>query len=726
MSGYSENSKFIEAFLRKVASGRDFTQDIWVEREVKRQGEGGEVTKASSSSQKIIGKQIHNLTQLLEDDLDYCFNRGRFVFRFITAIAGSGKTALLSYFRELIKIDNDRSKYSIIVSFDFSAKLHPSSNIQEFSSKFYSYILAETLWKVLTNEEIKPVAKYVLEELIGKNNFPVLEQSRDFEISFLGKFNKYIKDVNIDWQDVFLRVINEISKINSQYTFIYLIDELDDALRKCEDQDQQEIRGVFKSLTNKISSQDYNDEVRLLIYMAGTSDILSKFINSESASERRFSTLSISLGSGLSNEFHKIREKINKRIESAYNNCENFAEAFCKIQEIDNKVQSKLQTNMRVLGNYCRDYALAALEIYEEYFGDKSENHFQGSAKQLTYLVDSLCQDSWKDYLNQPEYKLQLEKTTNNSDEHIFKCYAKLLKHGEIVASAYGGSRNYELLSVYVDKFIQLLEKSNFKPDDHNDTPPNIAFIISPAQCSSFIKNKLISKKIQLINSSEITMNTVTSNSSVSTQELVPENKSSIDINMANHDALIKVFKNTNIGRSIISKIIDSRPYKDIEDLFSKVKGIGVERRKTLQDKLNRNEICFRIGVFISYNSKDKSEVEKIISNLKENKISYWIDEEILGGEEIRKKLEEVIKDDNLWAAAIFYGNNGPGRWQDVEISALFRKYLKNDHPVIPVVLKSCKSDPQISPFLENHKYVDFRKRSQDQYDFLVRSIKRE
>jgi hypothetical protein len=730
MPDLSENSRFIEGFLRKVASGRDFTQDIWIEREVKRQGEGGEATKANSSSGKIIGKQIHNLTELLEDDLDYCFNRGRFIFRFITAIAGSGKTTLLSYFRELIEIKNDRSKRSIVVSFDLSAKLRISNNIQSFHGKFYSYILAETLWRTLHNEEIRSVAEYVLRELVGSESFNQLDQARDFEIGFLGKFNRLFKDIDVDFQDVFLSVIRQISEISSQYAFVYLIDELDDALREDTNQSQQ-IRAVFKSLINRISSKEYNDEVRLLIYLAGTSDILRDFITSESASERRFSTLNITLGPGLADEFWKIREKINRRIEGAYKNCECFEEAFHKVQEIDEKLKSKLHENMRVLGNYCRDYALAALEIYEEYFSDKSENHFEGSPKQLTNLIDSLCKSNWKDYLNKSEYQLRLEKITNNPDEHIFKCYAKLFKDGEIVASAYGGARNYELLNGYVDRFIQLLDESNFKSDGYPETPPDIAFILSPVECSSFLEKKLGSKKIHFVNLSRTTLNTISSKSSGSIQELtnkevVNKNKASVDINMANEDILFKVFKNTNIHRGIINKIIASQPYKDINDLVSKVQGIASSRRQTIQEKLDTNEICFRIGVFISYNSKDKNEVDKIVSKLKENKISYWIDDEILGGEEIRKKLEEVIKSDQLWAAAVFYGNHGPGRWQEVEISSLFSKYVKYKHPVIPVVLNSCTSEPQVSPFLENLKYIDFRNKKTKPIDLLVRSIKRD
>lgn len=721
MADYLERSTFIENFLTKVSRGRDFTQDIWIEREVKRKGEGGEVTKVDSFSEK----NIKNLTELLEDDLDHCFNRGMFVFRLVAAIAGSGKTTLLSYFRELIKIKNDDSKFITVVSFDLPTKLQNLSNTQSFHNKFYSYILAETLYKILRKEEIRSVAEYVLRTLVGEKGFNELDQTRDFEIGFIGKFNNFFKDIDIDLQDVFLSVIRQVSAINPQYTFVYLIDELDDALRESSSQAQQ-MRSVFKTLMNRISGKDYNDEIRLLMYLAGTSDILNEFITLESAGERRFSTYNIALGFGLLDEFQKITEKIISRIKGAYKDCEGYEEASHKIQKIDEKIKSKRSGKTQVLGSYCSDYARAVLAICKEHFGDKPEKHFEGTTKQLAEIIELTCKNKWKEYWNKPGYKLQLEKISNNSDEHIFKCYVKLLKDGEAVASAYGGSRNYELLGGYVDRFVQLLEIAHFKPDGYNENPPDIAFILSPIECSSFLKRKLSSKKTHFINSSRTTLDILKSGASSSTQEVVAENKFSIDINLSNENALLNIFKDTNIHRGIIKKIIASRPYRDLADLVSKVQGIASSRRQTIQEKLDKNEICFRISAFISYNTQDKLEVDKIVSKLRENKISYWIDDEILAGEEIRKKLEEVIKSDRLWAAVVFYGKNGPGSWQDVEISTLLRKNITYKDLIIPVVLKSCTEEPQVSPFLENLKYVDFRKRTPDPIEYLVRSIKRE
>ncbi|KAM3089714.1 TIR domain-containing protein [Phormidesmis sp. 146-35] len=723
MTDSSENSSFIEPFLSRVASGRDFCQDIWIEREVKRQGEGGEVTKANSASQKIIGKQLHTITDLLQDDLDYCFNKGRFIFRFIAAIAGSGKTTLFNYFRELIEVENGNFNRSIVVSFELPAKLRVSRNSQSFHNKFYSYILAETIWKILHDVEIKTVGEYVLRELVGESSSE-LTQARDFDIGFLGKFNRFTKDIDVDLQNVFLDVIHRVKTADPRYAFIYLIDELDDALREDATQPQQ-MRAVLKSLTNRISSREYNNEVRLLIYMAGTSDILNTLISSEAASERRFSTLSITLGPGLTDEFRKIREKIDTRIEGAYKNCEGFEGAFDKIKKIDEKIKSKLHGNMRVLGNYCRDYALEVLGIYQEHFIDKYENHFEGSGKQLKELIDVLCRSQWQEYLGQSNYQISFEKLTNDSNDHIFRCYAKLLKDGEVVASAYGGARNYELLSGYVDRFIQLLEESNFKQDICGEVPPDIAFILSPVDCSNFLKRKLSLRRIQFVNLFERIGDTSSSKFPSLTQEVV-EKEIPIDINMASESILSDVFRGTNIHTGIINGIVASRPYKDIDDLVSKVKNIGPSRRRTIQEKFDGNEICFRIGVFISYNTQDKTEVDKIVAKLKDNKISYWIDDEILGGEEIRKELEKIIESDRLWAAAIFHGKTGVGPWQDTEISALLRNNVKYNDLIIPVVLKSCVGEPKVSSFLANLKYVDFREKRPDPIDFLIRSIKRE
>ncbi|MGB3492913.1 MAG: TIR domain-containing protein [Elainellaceae cyanobacterium] len=718
------NSNFVESFLSKVASGRDFSQDIWIEREVKRQGEGGEVTKANSSSYKIVGKQIRNITDLLQDDIDYCFSNGRSVFRFITAIAGSGKTTLLSYFKELIELEDNNLRRSIVVQFELPTKLKASKSFQDFHGKFYSYILARTIWEILHDEEIKIVGEFFLRELVQNDSYNQLVQAKNFGIGFLSKFIASIKSIDVDLQDVFLSVINDVSKRSSRHAFVYLIDELDDAIREDPLQSQQ-MRAALKSLVNRVSSEDYDEGVRLLMYMAGTSDILSNFINSESASERRFTTFSIALGSGLKDEFRKIREKIDQRIEGAYQTCEGFDEASHKIQDIDDKLKSKIHENMRVLGNYCRDYASSVLEVYGEYFSDKPENHFGGTAKQFKDLIETLCRANWEGYLDPPNYEISFEKINNNSDEHIFNCYASLLKDGEVVASAYGGARNYELLNNYVDKFIQLLKDSSYKADTDEGSHSDIAFIISPVDCSLFLKKKIKRYKINFINSSQDVIDAVNLSSTYSEQNICNSSQAPVDINLAPESVLLDVFQGTSIRQGIISKIIEHRPYKNINEI-SNVQGIGSSRMRVIQERFDSHEICCRIGVFISYNSRDKSEVDKIVKKLEENKISYWIDDQILGGEEIRKKLEEIICSDQLWAAAICYGNYGPGPWQDVEISSLLQKSVKDKSLIIPVILKSCTGDPEVSLFLKNLKIVDFREKKPKPIDFLIDSIKRD
>jgi hypothetical protein len=729
MSQAPEDYKFLEKFLREVSSGRDFAPDIWIEREVKPQGEGGEAIKAKSSSTKIVGKQINNLTELLEDDIDYCFNQGRFVFRFITAIAGSGKTTLLSYFRELIEARNNDSSHSIVISFDLPAKLRVLDDASSFHTKFYTYILAETFWQILSGGEIRFIAEDILQSLLDNDQFNQLIQARNFEIGFLGKFISFFRGKHDDLQAIFLSTISKVSETNSQYAFVYLIDELDDALKQGDNQSQ--MREVFKSLINKLSSREYKDEIKLLMYLAGTSSILQTFITSEEAIERRFSHLNITLGSGLNDEFEKIREKINRRLEGAYNKCDGFEDAFRKIQAIDQSLRSR-SGNARVLGNYCRDYAHSALEIYSEYFSDKSECHFAGSKKQLKDLVSSLCKDYWQNYLSRSEYQLKIVEKPDNPNEHAFDCYANLIKNGETIASAYGGARNYELLAGYVEWFMKRLDNSNFRPKSDAGEPSDLCFILSPESCSALLARKLALKSIQLINLSE--KDAVKSaflaekQKEESQKGVLPETKI-VDVNLATEKTLLQVFQGTNIRKDIIKKIIESRPYENIEELKSKVSGIGSERRKSIQEKLDNSEICFRFGVFISYNSKDKTEVDSIVKELEtKHKILCWIDDKILGGQDVRKKLEEIISSDRLWSAAIFYGSNGPGPWQEAEISSFFQKYVKQNRPIVPVLLKSCIEEPQISPLLGSLKYVDFRnkKKSADAIDELVRSIRGE
>ncbi len=105
------------------------------------------------------------------------------------------------------------------------------------------------------------------------------------------------------------------------------------------------------------------------------------------------------------------------------------------------------------------------------------------------------------------------------------------------------------------------------------------------------------------------------------------------------------------------------------------------------------------------------------------------MDDQMLAGKLVLEELEKIIESDELWSAAVFFGNHGVGDWQKQEINVLFRKYVKRNDLVIPVILKSCKREQEIiTGFLTNLTHLDFRTihKKADQIKQLVRSIKGE
>jgi hypothetical protein len=63
-------------------------------------------------------------------------------------------------------------------------------------------------------------------------------------------------------------------------------------------------------------------------------------------------------------------------------------------------------------------------------------------------------------------------------------------------------------------------------------------------------------------------------------------------------------------------------------------------------------------------------------------------------------------------AATVFLGPHGLGHWQEFEQAGFLQHFLRRRCPVIPVILPSCTEAPEVSAFLENMAWVDFRKQS--------------
>jgi hypothetical protein len=123
--------------------------------------------------------------------------------------------------------------------------------------------------------------------------------------------------------------------------------------------------------------------------------------------------------------------------------------------------------------------------------------------------------------------------------------------------------------------------------------------------------------------------------------------------------------------------------------------------------------------VFLCHNSDDKPAVKEIGNRLKERGLLPWLDEwELRPGLPWQRALEQQIK--TIKAAAVFVGESGIGPWQDLELAAFLRQFVKREWPVIPVLLPGEKERPELPPFLEGMTWVDFRKSEPDPMEQLV------
>jgi hypothetical protein len=126
--------------------------------------------------------------------------------------------------------------------------------------------------------------------------------------------------------------------------------------------------------------------------------------------------------------------------------------------------------------------------------------------------------------------------------------------------------------------------------------------------------------------------------------------------------------------------------------------------------------------VFLCHNSEDKPAVREIAQKLIRQGIKPWLDEkEIRPGTSWQTALGEQIK--SIKSAAVFVGNSGIGPWQNQEIQALLSQFVKRKCPVIPVVLPSAKTTPDLPWTLENLHSVDFRMTNLDPLKQLIWGI---
>lgn len=164
-----------------------------------------------------------------------------------------------------------------------------------------------------------------------------------------------------------------------------------------------------------------------------------------------------------------------------------------------------------------------------------------------------------------------------------------------------------------------------------------------------------------------------------------------------------------------------TKTYREITgilDSLSSASRSGID----ICDYWSTSDQTSEFDVFMCHNSDDKIQVREMNHALNAKGIKTWLDEEQLPpGRSWQELLEEQIQ--TIKSAAIFVGPSGMGPWHNVEIRAFLQEFVRRKCPVIPVILKSCKTVPQLPFFINQLTWVDFRKDTPDPFGQLLWGI---
>jgi hypothetical protein len=111
-----------------------------------------------------------------------------------------------------------------------------------------------------------------------------------------------------------------------------------------------------------------------------------------------------------------------------------------------------------------------------------------------------------------------------------------------------------------------------------------------------------------------------------------------------------------------------------------------------------------------------------LYQGLKDRGRAPWFDEEHLQpGKPWQRELEAAIP--RIRTAAVVVGPRGQGPWQEVELDAFLREFVRRGCSVIPVLLEDAGDTPRLPLFLQAFTWVDFRKTTPDPWSRLIWGI---
>jgi GTPase SAR1 family protein/nucleotide-binding universal stress UspA family protein len=135
---------------------------------------------------------------------------------------------------------------------------------------------------------------------------------------------------------------------------------------------------------------------------------------------------------------------------------------------------------------------------------------------------------------------------------------------------------------------------------------------------------------------------------------------------------------------------------------------------------LQGKEKAAKFDVFLCHNWEDKPAVRELADRLRKLGLRPWLDEsELRPGLPWQPTIGEQIQ--SISAAIVVVGSQ-VGPWQDREMEAFLRQFVKRLCPVIPVLLPNTEP-PELPPLLDGMTWVNLGADIPDPYDQLVWGI---
>jgi GTPase SAR1 family protein len=132
-------------------------------------------------------------------------------------------------------------------------------------------------------------------------------------------------------------------------------------------------------------------------------------------------------------------------------------------------------------------------------------------------------------------------------------------------------------------------------------------------------------------------------------------------------------------------------------------------------------EAVEEFDVFLCHNWEDKPAVRRLAQRLRERGLRPWLDErELRPGLPWQPLVEDVIA--GIPAAAVIVGHSGIGPWQNQEMAAFLRQFVRQRCAVVPVLLPGA-DHLDLPVFLDGLTWVDLSAAEPDPIDQLVWGI---